>query len=146
MVQKEFETSAEIRTTTSNTEQALVRTLDTIHFALSSQLRIQPRAELSAILFITSLERFVLTKESLHFDELLDAFNEFTVVRGRNGFVDSVPRNTLHPCFEFDDPVFGTHLFMNMAVIEMVGQNRVYSRRIEWNNSEIRRRSCCPEV
>jgi hypothetical protein len=121
--QNEFETSSELGLTISNTEQALVRTLDTIHFVLSSQQRIQPRAELSAMLFITSLERFVLTKESLHFDDLLDAFNEFTLVRGRNGFVDSIPRNTLHPCFDFDDPVFGTHLFMNLAVIEMAGQN-----------------------
>ena len=126
--QKEYETNDaflghERGTRISNTEQALVRALDTIHFVLSSQQRIQPRAELSAMLFITSLERFVLTKESLHFDDLLDAFNEFTVVRGRNGFVDSIPRNTLHPCFDFDDPVFGTHLFINLAVIEMARQN-----------------------
>ena len=86
-------------------------------------------SSLSAIHFATSLERFHLTKSRMHFLQLLDSFEVLTKPRNRGSFLDEIPTNRLHPCYEFDDPVFGTHLFMNMAVLEMVRQNpEEYSR------------------
>ena len=101
----------------------LASTLNYVLLVLGQLCLQKEISSLSAVHFSTSLERFHLTKSRMHFLQLLDSFESLTKPRNRGCFLDDVPKNGLHPCYEFDDPVFGTHLFMNMAVLEMVHQN-----------------------
>ena len=103
--------------------KSMTSTLNLILLILEQLCRQNEASSLSAIHFATSLERFHLTKSRMHFLQLLDSFEVLTKPRNRGSFLDEIPTNRLHPCYEFDDPVFGTHLFMNMAVLEMVRQN-----------------------
>lgn len=101
----------------------LASTLNYVLLVLGQLCLQKEISSLSAIHFSTSLERFHLTKSRMHFLQLLDSFEILTKHRNRGSFLDDTPTNGLHPCYEFDDPVFGTHLFMNMAVMDMVRQN-----------------------
>ena len=97
--------------------------INSVHFILVNQFALKPTAEMSALLFLTSLERFNLSQDHHHFLDLLSAFQAFTNSREGTSFLDEVPPNTLHPCFDMEDPVLGTHMFMNMAVLEKARQN-----------------------
>ena len=121
--QDEGKSSHVFESINQNEVKYLASTLDYILLVLGQLCQQKEVSTLVAMHFSTSLERFHLTKCRMHFLQLLDSFEILTKLRNRDSFLDDIPTNGLHPCYEFEDPVFGTHLFMNMAVMDMVRQN-----------------------
>jgi hypothetical protein len=112
-----------VEDTESADMEVLVSTYNFLLLLFGQLTRQKPVSQLAAVQFVTSLERFHLTKKRSHFSHLIDAFQFLTTPRGRGTLLDNVRQNGLHPCYEFEDPIFGAHVFMNLAVLDMVRRN-----------------------